>query len=205
MYVPPNFKVDDAAAWKIVDDAGAGMLIINTDEGLSSVFVPVVTSEDRRTIRFHVARANAWWRAVEDGLEVLAIFLTASAYVSPSLYPSRTESPGVVPTWNYVACEVRGRLYVHDDEQWTSTQIHDLTDHFESDRSPKWRVEDSPADYNGHQLSAIVGIEIEVTSIQGKAKLSQNRPEIDHDNVRDSFAHGTLSERNVSTRMNLEK
>jgi transcriptional regulator len=205
MYVPPNFKVDEAAAWRIVDDAGAGMLVINADEGLMSVFVPVVTSEDRRTIRFHVARANAWWRAVKDDDEVLAIFLAASAYVSPSLYPSRLESPGVVPTWNYVACEVRGRLQVHDDKEWTSRQIHDLTDHFESGRSPQWHVEDSPAEYIGHQLSAIVGLELEVTSIVGKAKLSQNRPEIDHDNVRDTFSEGTLGERNVSSRMTLEK
>ncbi|MGC1420542.1 MAG: FMN-binding negative transcriptional regulator [Acidimicrobiales bacterium] len=204
MYVPPNFKVDEAAAWRVVDDAGAGMLVINTDEGLMSVFVPVVTSEDRRTIRFHVARANAWWRAVEDGDEVLALFLAASAYVSPSLYPSRLDSPGVVPTWNYVACEVRGRLRVHDDKEWTSTQIHDLTDHFESGRSPRWHVEDSPAEYIGHQLSAIVGFELEVTSIVGKAKLSQNRPGIDHDNVRDTFSEGSLSERNVSSRMTLD-
>jgi transcriptional regulator len=205
MYVPPHFKVDEDAAWKIVLDAGAGMLVINTDEGLESVFVPVIVSEDRRTIRFHVARANAWWRAVKEDHEVLAIFLAASAYVSPNLYPSRVEHPGVVPTWNYVACEVRGRLSVHDDKEWTSTQVHDLTDHFESGNTPPWRVEDSPADYIGHQLAAIVGLEIDVRSIQGKAKLSQNRPDVDHDNVQEAFKGGSLSEQNVASRMNIVK
>jgi transcriptional regulator len=205
MYVPPHFKVDEDAAWQIVLDAGAGMLVINTDEGLESVFVPVIVSEDRRTIRFHVARANAWWRAVKEDQEVLAIFLVASAYVSPNLYPSRVEHPGVVPTWNYVACEVRGRLRVHDDKEWTSNQVHDLTDHFESGNTPPWRVEDSPADYIGHQLAAIVGLEIDVRSIQGKAKLSQNRPDVDHDNVQEAFKVGSLNEQNVASRMNLVK
>ena len=204
MYVPPHFKVDDDAAWQIVRDAGAGSLVINTDEGMASVFVPVLVSEDRRTIRFHVARANPWWRAVSDGTDVLAIFLAASAYVSPNLYPSRAESPGVVPTWNYVACEVRGQLRVHDDLEWTSRLVHDLTDHFEAGNTPPWRVEDSPHDYIGHQLTAIVGLEIDVSSIQGKAKLSQNRPEVDHDNVRENFAKGTLGEQNVASRMNLD-
>jgi transcriptional regulator len=204
MYVPPKHAVDEEAAWRIVDEAGAGLLVINTPEGLESVYVPVVPSEDRRTIKSHVARANTWWRSVEEGTEVLAIFLAASAYVSPSLYPSRVESPGVVPTWNYVACEVRGRLSVHDDVDWLAAQIRLVTDRFEEGRDPRWHVEDSPEEYIGHQLEAIVGIEIEVTAVQGKAKLSQNRPEIDHDNVRDTFASGSLGERIVASHMRLD-
>jgi transcriptional regulator len=205
MYVPPKHAVDEEAAWKIVDEAGAGMLVINTVEGLESVFVPVVPSEDRKTIKSHVARANKWWRSVQEGTEVLAIFLTASAYVSPSLYPSRMENPGVVPTWNYVACEVRGRLHVHDDVDWLAQQIRLVTNRFEAGREPRWTVEDSPEEYIGHQMAAMVGIEIDVTSIQGKAKLSQNRPEIDHDNVRESFAEGTPAERNVAAHMRLDE
>jgi transcriptional regulator len=104
-----------------------------------------------------------------------------------------------------VACEVRGRLTVRDDKEWTSNQVHELTDYFEAANRPPWRVQDSPADYIGHQLSAIVGIELAVASIQGKAKLSQNRPDVDHDNVRDAFAQGDLSEQNVASRMTLDK
>ena len=70
MYVPPMFKVEEDAAWQIVLDAGAGMLVITTDGGLASVFVPVMPSEDRRTVRFHVARANPWWKAVSEGADV---------------------------------------------------------------------------------------------------------------------------------------
>jgi transcriptional regulator len=202
VYVPPKHAVDEAAAWDIIREAGAGMLVAETPEGLQSVFVPVVVSENHTTILTHVARANSWWRSLADGDEVLGLFLVASAYVSPSNYPSRFEAPGVVPTWNYVAAEVRGRVTVHDDPEWLQRQVRLLTDQFESGRSPVWRVEDAPSEYVDRQVKAIVGIEIDVVAVQGKAKLSQNRPGIDHDTVRDNPAQGTPAERNVAARMN---
>lgn len=205
MYVPPKHSVDEDAAWGIVRAAGAGMLIRSTPGGLESVYVPVVVGDDCQTLLTHVARANRWWRSVNDGDDVLVIFLTASAYVSPSNYPSRLENPGVVPTWNYVAAEVRGKILVHDDPQWLSRQVRLVTKSFEENREPEWRVEDAPATYVDQQLKAIVGIEIQVISVQGKAKLSQNRSDVDHDAVRDSFAQGTLSERIVAARMNRDE
>jgi transcriptional regulator len=201
VYVPPKHAVDDAAAWQIVREAGAGMLVVATPEGLQSVFVPVVVAEDHTKILTHVAKANPWWRSLKAGDEVLGLFLIASAYVSPSNYPSRFENSGVVPTWNYVAAEVRGRVSVHDDPQWLQRQIRELTEQFETGRSPQWRVEDSSPDYVERQVKAIVGIEIDVEAIIGKAKLSQNRPDVDHDSVRDNFAQGTPAERNVAARM----
>lgn len=201
MYVPPKHAVDEEAAWDIIREAGAGMLVVETPDGLQSVFVPVVVSDDHRKILTHVAKANSWWRTLSDGDEVLGLFLVASAYVSPSNYPSRFEAPGVVPTWNYVAAEVRGRVTVHDDPEWLQRQVRMLTDQFEAGRSPVWSVDDAPSQYVERQVTAIVGIEIDVVAVQGKAKLSQNRPDIDHDSVRDSFAHGTPAERNVAVRM----
>jgi transcriptional regulator len=201
VYVPPKFFVDDQEAWRIVDDAGAGMLVIQTPEGLASVFVPVIVSEDRRTLLSHLARANPWWKSVSEGSEVLALFLAASAYVTPSYYPSRLENPGVVPTWNYVAAEVHGRVTLHDEPEWKLQQVRELTHHFERGRDPEWKVDDLDEKYRDAQLRGIVGIEIEVLSIEGKAKLSQNRPEVDHDSVRDHFAEGSLSEQNVAKRM----
>jgi transcriptional regulator len=202
VYVPPKHAVDEQAAWDIIREAGAGMLVAESPDGLQSVFVPVVVSDDHTTILTHVARANKWWRSLHDGDEVLGLFLVASAYVSPSNYPSRFEAPGVVPTWNYVAAEVRGRVTVHDDPEWLQRQVRLLTDQFEAGRSPVWRVEDAPSEYVDRQVKAIVGIEIEVIAVQGKAKLSQNRPGIDHDSVRDNLAQGTPPERNVAARMN---
>jgi transcriptional regulator len=202
MYVPPKHAIDDAAAWQIVREAGAGMLVVATPDGLQSVFVPVVVNDDHTKILSHLARANSWWRSLKDGDEVLGLFLVASAYVSPSNYPSRFESPGVVPTWNYVATEVRGRLTIHDDPEWLLRQVRLVTEQFEAGRSPQWLLDDAPSEYVERQVKAIVGIEIDVVAIQGKAKLSQNRPEVDHDAVRDNLAQGTPAERNVAARMN---
>jgi transcriptional regulator len=201
VYVPPKHAIDEEAAWDIIREVGAGMLVVAKSDGLQSVFVPVIVSEDRTKILSHVARANSWWRSLNDGDEVLGLFLVASAYVSPSNYPSRFESPGVVPTWNYVAAEVRGRLTVHDDPDWLQRQVRVLTSQFEAGRSPEWRVEDAPSEYVERQVKAIVGLEIDVVAIQGKAKLSQNRPEVDHDSVRDNLAQGSPAERNVAARM----
>lgn len=203
MYVPPKHAVDDDDAWLIVKDAGAGSLVIATPQGLASVFVPVVASEDRRTLTSHLAIANSWWKSVSTGDEVLALFLAASAYVTPSYYPSRLVNPGVVPTWNYVAAEVRGRLRLHEEPEWKLDQVRAVTKQFERGRDPEWLVDDLDETYRQKQLAAIVGIEIDVVSIEGKAKLSQNRLEEDQKSVRDHLVEGTLGERNVGLRMNV--
>jgi transcriptional regulator len=204
MYVPPSFAIDEDDAWRVVNDAGAGMLVIQNESGLSSVYVPVIVSDDRRTIRTHVAKANPWWKSVGEGADVLALFLAASAYVTPSYYPSRLENPGVVPTWNYVAAEVRGRATIHDDSEWKLAQTTAVTSHFEAGRDPEWRADDLDSHYREVQMKAIVGVEIAVVSIEGKAKLSQNRPDIDRRSVRENFADGSLAERNVAHRMSDE-
>jgi transcriptional regulator len=201
VYVPPQFVIDADEAWGVVNDAGAGMLVLQTSSGLASVYVPVVVSDDRRTIRTHVAKANPWWKSVGEGADVLALFLAASAYVTPSHYPSRLDNPDVVPTWNYVAAEVRGRATIHDDGEWKLAQTTAVTSHFEQGRDPEWRADDLDPHYRELQMKAIVGVEIAVQSIEGKAKLSQNRLDIDRRSVRDNFSDGTLAERNVAARM----
>jgi transcriptional regulator len=185
----------------MVDDAGAGMLVIQTPAGMASVYVPILVSDDRRVLATHVARANPWWKAVGEGAEVLALFLAASAYVTPSYYPSRLKNPNVVPTWNYVAAEVHGVATIHDDLEWKLRQTGLVTQHFERGRDPQWRAEDLDQQFREGQLKAIVGIEIAVASIEGKAKLSQNRPEVDQVNVRARLSEGSLGERNAAHRM----
>lgn len=201
MYVPAAFSLEEENAWDLVSDAGAGMLVRTASSGLASVFVPVVVSGDRTVVTSHVARANPWWRDAAEAESVLALFVAASAYVSPSYYPSRMEKPEVVPTWNYVAAEVRGELFVRDDVEWLRAQVTTLTNLFEEGRGPRWSVDDAPVDFIDRQLRAIVGLEIRVTSIEGKAKLSQNRPEIDHDNVATELGRRGLAEQNVARRM----
>lgn len=200
MYNPPAFAQDADASWGIVERAGAGLLVAPTSSGLASVMVPVV-AEDRRRLLAHVARANSWWREVPESSEVLALFLVADAYVSPLYYPSLAEQPGAVPTWNYVLAEVRGTLHVHDDRTWVESQARALVERHEADRDPRWWVDDAPADYIDKMARAIVGIEIEVISIEGKAKLSQNREARDAHGVRAALADGTLVEQAIAREM----
>ncbi len=200
MYTLPKFKLGDADAWTVVADAGAGFFVRVGPSGPTSVFVPIVVEDEGRTLTTHVARANDWWRYA-DGSDVLVLALAASAYVSPLHYPSRFEDPGVVPTWNYVAAEVRGVVTVHDDPVWTRAQVERQTNRFEASFDAPWRVGDAPADFIDRQVRAIVGISVEVRSIEGKAKLSQNRPDVDHDAVRAALGAGSLGDQQVARRM----
>ncbi len=197
MYTLPSFKLDDDDAWSMVLEAGAGFYVRPASSGLLSVFAPIVVDEGRRTLTTHVARANDWWHDA-DGEPVLILVLAASAYVSPRHYPSAAQSPGVVPTWNYVAAEIRGTIRVHDDAAWTRGQAERQTDHFEASAATPWRVSDAPEEFIDRQVRAIVGVSVAVSSIEGKTKLSQNRPEVDHDEVRRAFAEGTLAQREVA-------
>ncbi len=201
MYVSPKFHLSDDDAWGVVADVGAATLVRATPQGLDSAFAPVLVSEDRRALYSHLAKANPWWRDVESGADVLALFVAASAYVSPLNYPSRVENPDVVPTWNYVLVEVRGKVHVRQELEWKLHQVRELTHHFEVGHEPEWLVDDLDPGFRSSQLAAIVGLEIEVVAIEGKAKLSQNRPEIDRANVQAAFSDGTLAQRIVAERM----
>lgn len=134
------------------------------------------------TLRGHVARANPLWRQAPEG-NVLAVFQGPQAYVTPSWYPSKREHGKVVPTWNYAVVHVRGPLVVHEDREWLRDLVSRLTLSQEAGRSQPWGVGDAPAEYIDRMLEAIVGIEIPVTSIEGKWKVSQNRAQADRDGV----------------------
>ncbi|MDH2903458.1 MAG: FMN-binding negative transcriptional regulator [Actinomycetota bacterium] len=201
MYVPPKFHLSDDEAWGVVADVGAATLVRATAHGLESAFAPVIVSDDRLALYSHLAKANPWWRDVESGAEVLALFMAASAYVSPLNYPSRDENPDVVPTWNYTLVQVRGKVHVREEMEWKLHQVRELTHQFEVGHEPEWLVDDMDPGFRSSQLKAIVGLEIEVVAIEGKAKLSQNRPEIDRDNVQAAFSRGTLAQQVVAERM----
>jgi transcriptional regulator len=130
----------------------------------------------------HVARANPLWRDA-DGQEVLLVFHGPQAYVSPAWYASKAEHGKVVPTWNYATVQVRGRLRAIDDAAWLRAFVTGLTDEHEAGRADRWSVSDAPADFIDATLRAIVGLEIDVQSVEGKFKLSQNRPEVDRQGV----------------------
>jgi len=205
MYRPPANRVDDlATAIAMIRGCGIGHLVVAGADGLDAVPVPVLVDDPGPDgavgvdgaglrVRAHVARANRIWRALPAaGLLIVA---SADAYVSPSMYPSKRDEPRVVPTWNYEVVHVHGTAHARDDATWTSQLVRDLTDHHEARRAEPWSVDDAPADFVARMLRAIVGVEVEVTRVEAKRKLSQNRSAADVAGVVAALSAGTPSER----------
>lgn len=149
--------------------AGTGGLIANL------VPFTLVDAVDKGTLRAHVAKANDQVDALKAGAETLVVFQGPEAYITPSWYPSKKEHGCVVPTWNYVVVQARGIPRVIDDPAWIRAQIADLTSRQENRRSEPWKVDDAPEAFIENQISAIIGIEIPILSLEGKWKVSQNR------------------------------
>src|SRR4051812_17253081 len=168
----------------MVRTIGAGDLVTVGDDGYPlATRLPVVWEGDRLVM--HIARANPHWRSVPTDSDVPAlVFVTdAEAYVSPAWYASKVEHGRVVPTWNYSAVQLTGRVRRHDDPAWLREAVTLLTRQHESGRPEPWAVIDAPATYVDKQLRAIVGLELVVERVEGKAKLSQNRSEEDRAGV----------------------
>ena len=159
-------------------------------EGLLANSLPFLlqrTSGPLGTLQAHVARGNGQWRDI-DGQKVLTVFQGPQAYVSPSLYATKRETGKVVPTWNYAMVQARGVARLRSDATWLNAQIEALTSRHEESRTPSWAVSDAPRTYIESQLRGIVGIEIEIEAIEGKWKVSQNRPEADRRGVAEGLA-----------------
>jgi transcriptional regulator len=138
-------------------------------------------------LRAHVARANPVWLSARDDSEALVVFQGPHGYVSPAWYPSKAEHGKVVPTWNYVMVQARGRLRAIDDKAWLRAFVTRLTAKHEAPRPAPWAVDDAPADYLETMLGAIIGIEIALTSLVGKWKVSQNRSAADRTAVAEAL------------------
>ena len=183
MYVPAAFAVDDAQVHELLAHHGAADLVTVTDQGLLATMLPFVFDPEagpgeHGALLGHLARNNDQWRVPARG-ESLVIVRGADAYISPGWYQSKSEHGRVVPTWNYVTAHVYGRLVVHDDSAWVEDLVRRLTAKHESRMAEPWSVDDAPAPFVAGQLRAIVGVELAITRIEAKAKLSQNRPPAD--------------------------
>jgi transcriptional regulator len=187
MYIPAHFAADDATVQELLARHGAADLITLTEDGLLATMLPFAyepAAGEHGTLLGHVARNNDQWRKPARG-ESLAIVRGPDAYVSPSWYAAKAEHGRVVPTWNYVTAHVYGQLTVHDDPAWVEDVVRRLTAKHEAARltspgqPPAWSVDDAPRTFIEGQLRAIVGLELRITRIEAKAKLSQNRPVTD--------------------------
>ena len=181
MYLPAHFEENrPEILHAMLRDHPLGLLITRSAAGeLSANSVPFVLDADPAggpgILRAHVARANPVWREAREDVDSLIVFQGPQTYISPSMYPSKAATGKVVPTWNYVMVQARGRLRAVDDAPWLRAFVTRLTERHESPRPVPWAVTDAPADFIDGMLRAIVGIEIPLTALAGKWKVSQNR------------------------------
>lgn len=155
-----------------------GLLVVEGKEGLIANPIPFLLDADaapKGLLKAHVARANPFWRNYDAAKEALVIFQGPQCYVSPNFYASKKETGKVVPTWNYVCVQAYGRLKVIDDKDWLIAQLRGLTAVHEATQEKPWSIDDAPPDFTAAMLEAIVGFEIEISRIEGKWKMSQNR------------------------------
>jgi transcriptional regulator len=131
----------------------------------------------------HIAIANDQWKTAMPGAQALAIVHGPQAYISPAWYESKARHGRVVPTWNYEAVHLTGTIAFHHDPEWLRAFVTRLTNAHESGREHPWAVTDAPGAYVDGQLRAIVGVELTITSVEAKQKLSQNRSELDREGV----------------------
>jgi transcriptional regulator len=182
MYVPTHFAASDADVAELLGSLSAADLVTPTSAGLVATFLPLLHDAERGSLVGHVARNNDHWR-VEPLGESLVVVRGPDAYVSPSWYASKREHGRVVPTWNYTTAHVHGELVVHHDQAWLEDVVRRLTDVHEAGSAQPWSVDDAPPAFVAGQLRAIVGVELRITRIEAKVKLSQNRPAADVDGV----------------------
>lgn len=181
MYMPAHFdesRPDEVV--RLLRDYPLGALVITGPDGLDANHLPFEYEPEPGglgCLRAHIARANPLWQQARDGDQVLVIFQGSQGYLSPNWYPSKHETHRQVPTWNYQVVHMHGELLFHDDERYVRGVVARLTrEHEQRTGEPRpWRMTDSDADYIDGMLKAIVGIEIRISRIVAKSKLSQNK------------------------------
>jgi len=187
MYAPPSFRITDPERLRaLASDLRFATLVVNGEEGPVAAHLPLVFEGE--ALIGHLARAIPLAKLLAPGLQALAVFVGPSAYVTPSWYASKREHGKVVPTWNYLAAQVRGTLAPVTEGEALHAIIRRLTEVQEAGRDTPWAVEDAPEDFIAGMMKAIVGFRMAVTALEGTAKLSQNRPEADREGVRAGLA-----------------
>jgi transcriptional regulator len=193
MYVPPLFAMDkDEELLSFCQAFPFAALITAGADGLFATHLPLVLKRGEagsgNAFFGHLARANPHWQRVPDGSEALLIFSGPQAYVTPSWYATKKETAKVVPTWNYAVVHARGRVSWPADAAFLRENLADLTDQHEAKFEHRWALSDAPDDFVAMQMRAIVGMRFEITALEGKVKMSQNRPAADVDGVVEGLA-----------------
>ena len=192
MYIPPHFALTEPEALhRIIREHPLGTLVTHGDAGLDADHVPFEfdpAAGPLGTLTAHVARANTLWQRCPTGTPVMVVFRGHEGYISPSWYPSKHEAHRQVPTWNYEVVHAHGTLTIRDDERFVRGLVARLTRRHEAAEARPWKMSDAPADYIEAMLRNIVGVEIALSSLVGKSKLSQNKEARDRLGAADALA-----------------
>ncbi len=178
MYQPDHFRVDDLAEMHALMRARPLATLVSAGElGLYATHLPTMLKSEGPfgAIECHLARGNPHWKDLAAGGEALMMFHGPDAYITPSWYPSKAEHGKTVPTWNYAAVHAYGRPAVMEDATWLRRHVGELTDQQERGEAQPWAVTDAPERYVEVMLRGIVGFRFEITRLEGKWKMSQNR------------------------------
>lgn len=187
--MPPAFAVDSQAEiLAVLRRIAFGHLVTQGVEGpsgtaLTATPLPFIVDDSLTTARAHFARANPVWQNI-DRTPALFIVPSADAYISPRWYQSKSDHGKVVPTWNYEVIHIHGTIEIHDETEWKRRVVSDLTDRNEAKVidphiADPWRVSDAPSAFIDGQLKAIVGVQLNITAVEAKRKLSQNKSNAD--------------------------
>ena len=188
MYTPAQFKVEDSAEVHALMRAHPFAVLVTTGaDGLVATHLPTVLKVDEANplgrIECHVARPNPQWKSAAPDVDALMIFQGVEAYIRPGWYPSKAEHGKAVPTWNYAAVHAYGRLRVIQDQAWLLAHVAELSDQQEAPFEARWATSDAPESYMAVMARGIVGLELAITRLEGKVKMSQNRPPADREGV----------------------
>lgn len=187
MYIPSHFQETRIEVLhELIRQHPLGTLVTLSTNGLNANHIPLELDFEPTpwgTLRGHVARANPVWRDFNSDVEAMVIFQGADSYITPSWYATKKESGKVVPTWNYAVVHAYGSLKIIDDTVWLRGLVERLTNQHEAAKAAPWKVSDAPENYLEPLLRAIVGIEIPITKISGKWKVSQNQPQTNRTGV----------------------
>ena len=180
MYLLKQFEEPQVnVMWDLIRAHPLATIVTLSSDGLTANHIPMFLINSPApfgTLRGHIARANPLWSDFNTDIESLAIFYGPNSYISPSWYETKKETGMVVPTWNYAVVHAYGKLRVIDDPSWLRSQLEMLTNQNEASFSKPWAVSDAPQEYIEKLIGSIVGIEMVITRLSGKWKVSQNQP-----------------------------
>ncbi|BET26906.1 PaiB family negative transcriptional regulator [Limnobacter thiooxidans] len=187
MYLPKHFEeTSQQLLFDLIKAHPLATVVTLSESGLNANHIPLMIAENEngeKVLRGHVARANPILNDIGLSPSTLLVFQGDEHYITPSWYATKKETEKVVPTWNYVVVHVRGKMRVVEDAAWLHKQLNDLTVQQESSRDQPWSLSDAPPEFIEQIKKAIVGFEVQIESLVGKWKVSQNQPQVNRESV----------------------